>query len=153
VFAELSGDRFIHEGVVAFVKFIGPAAVPPTFTVAVDPAPVLAVIFAVVGLRVRIATVAGNSNVNVTEFPFVPGDVFDTIALLVLIDPVKPVGNVNPGAAVSVMLAVYCVPPVNGLLPGDHVTVPLVKLPGPVDAPLGAAPVVGAVTFTAALVI
>jgi len=103
----------------------------------------------VVGVMVGAVVVGANVHDNVTALAAVSGDVFVTTAALPFIVAVNVAGNVCPISAVSVMDAVYCVPPVNGLLPGAHVTGPLVKLPGPVDAPLGAAPVAGAVTFIA----
>ena len=44
------------------------------------------------------------------------------------------------------MLAVYSLLPRYGLSVGDHITVPLVKLPEPDDDPLGAAPATGSTT-------
>ena len=76
-----------------------------------------------------------------------------TVALLpFIVAVVRPV-KVYPVFAVSVIDAVYCVPPLKGLLLGLQVTFPLVKLPLPVEAVLGATPATGAVTVIAALVI
>ena len=61
VFAPVLGVRFNHAGVVSFVKVIAPAAVPCTFTVADEPAPLLVVMVAVVGLRDKVGTVVANT--------------------------------------------------------------------------------------------
>jgi hypothetical protein len=61
--------------------------------------------------------------------------------------------NVNPAFAVRVVDAVYIVAAWNGLWLGVHVTLPMLKSPAPVAMALGVAPITGAVTFIAAVVI
>jgi len=107
--------------------------------------------FVIVAVFIGAGAVDANCHDNVTVLPAVPGFVTFTVALKPLMVAVKPVGNVNPPFAVSVTLAVYCWLPVNGLLPGAHVTEPTVKLPVPAATLSGATPVAGAVTVIAAV--
>jgi len=103
----------------------------------------------VAGVITGIVAVAANWSATVTVLPGAPV----TVALLPLIVAVNPAEKVCPLSAVSVTLAVYCVAAANGLLLGAHVTAPISKLPVPVAAVLGVAPVAGAVTVIAAVMI
>ena len=125
---------------------------PVPVAVVLGAAPITGAVTFIAALFIGAGAVAANCHVSVTALPAVPGFVTFTVAVLPLIVPLKPVGNVNPPFAISVTLAVYCWLPVNGLLTGAHVTAPTAKLPVPVAVVLGATPVCGAVTVMAALV-
>jgi hypothetical protein len=90
-----------------------------------------------------------NSRLIVIVAPGVPVIVAGCPLILTSLMP----ANVKPWFAVRVTDAVYAVEARNGLWFGDHATLPIVKLPVPVAVVLGIAPIVGATTFTVAVVI
>jgi len=122
---------------------------PVTIAAVLGVAPVAGVVTVTAALVIGVRFVAANWYESVTAVPVL----FVTFAFCPLIVAVvKPV-NVNPVLAVSVTVAVYCVPARNVTGDGSHDTAPMLKSPVPVAVVFGGAPVVGAVTVIAAVVI
>ena len=117
-------------------------------------APITGAVTPIAALFIGAGAVAGNRKDTVTTLPAVPADVTLAVAVCPFIVAAKVEGKVCPVFAVRVTNAWYCVPPVNGLLFGVHVTalaVNVVAPPMPVTVVLGAWPVVGGDTVIVAV--